>query len=415
MKESPNEFIVCELDNGITIVAEPMPDAASVSVSLLMPFGVVDDCKDRVGESSLLVEMLAKGAGEYSSKEFSDEFDRYGIHHSQSGGLETSRISASMLPEHLPKALELISLMIKQPRLARDELEPVRALALQELLALEDDPASKTMVELNKEFFPEPFGRSAMGTSEGLKSVSIETIQGMFRESVVASGSVIGIAGSFDPAKLVALIEQYFGQLSGGKQRLEVPEFAQGNSYKHIEIDSSQTQIALAYPMVSLEDPLYYAAQVGTNILSGAMCGRLFVEVREKRGLVYRVSASHSGAVKRGALFAYAGTTDANAQETVDVMLGQLRLISQGVERDELDRAKADLRSRLIMKRELASHRAAALVGDWWNFKRLRTLEEIDSSLRDIGDEQIRECFSKWPVDNITLVTLGKRRIEAFS
>ncbi|MCB0323988.1 MAG: insulinase family protein [Bdellovibrionales bacterium] len=179
-----------------------------------------------------------------------------------------------------------------------------------------------------------------------------------------------------------------------------------------MERDTSQVQIALAFPSVAIEHPDYYTARVAVGVLSGGMAGRLFVEVREKRGLVYRVSASHSAARGRAAVFASAGTTPENAEETLAVMLRELRNMKEGASDEELKRAKADLKSRLIMQSELSSVRASAMVNDWWNLKRLRTLEEIKAAIDKVTSADISRHFEEHPFEPATLVTLGPKALS---
>lgn len=183
-------------------------------------------------------------------------------------------------------------------------------------------------------------------------------------------------------------------------------------SYYHLDKESAQVQIALAYPSVSLSDPDYYAARVAIGVLSGGMAGRLFVEVREKLGLVYRVGASLSAARGRGAVFASAGTTPENAQQTLDVMLRELRGVVNGVTDDELKRSIVELKASLIMQSEFSSVRAGALVSDWWNIGRLRPLAEIRAAIEGVTSAAIVSHLQRYPVSPISIVTLGSKKVE---
>jgi predicted Zn-dependent peptidase len=151
---------------------------------------------------------------------------------------------------------------------------------------------------------------------------------------------------------------------------------------------------------------------MAVGILSGGMAGRLFIEVREKRGLVYRVSASHSAARKRAAIICYAGTTTDRADETLQVMVNELRNLSKGVSEEELQRAKADLKSRIIMSSESSSARAGAIISDYWNLDRVRSLEEIKASIDKVSSQDIERHLNEFPVKPITLVTLGQKGLS---
>ena len=140
----------------------------------------------------------------------------------------------------------------------------------------------------------------------------------------------------------------------------------------HLTKDTTQTQIALAYPSVPFGHPEYYAAQGAVQVLSGGMGARLFTEIAEKRGLCYAVCASYQTFKDRASIIGYAGTTNERAQETLDVTLAELRRLQEGVEQDEVERVQAGLKSSVIMQEESTSARAGSLASDWYYLGRVR-------------------------------------------
>jgi predicted Zn-dependent peptidase len=405
-------FQVYQLPNGITLLGEEMDFVSSAAFSILVPMGAATDPEGQEGAATILAEMYNKGAGPWGSRELSQQFEDIGVQRSHNAGIEVSMFSGAMLGENLLKALELYSQVLLEPHLPGEELDSVKQLALQDLKALEDEPASKVMSELAREFYPYPFGRSQLGTEEGVKAVTIDALREHYREYLVPNNALIAVAGKFDWEAVKALIDSCFGNWRGKKERLTVGAFSRENKTYHLQRETSQLQIALAYPSVSFEHPDYYVAKVAVSVLSGGMAGRLFVEVREKRGLVYRISASHSAARNRAAIFASAGTTPENGEKTLSVMLDELTRVARDISDDELGRAKADLKSRLIMQSELSSVRCAALVNDWWNMGRLRTLEEIKTGIDAVTAEDIARHVKHHPVSPITLATLGPKKLE---
>lgn len=405
-------FRIHTLPNGITLIAEEMEFVSSAAFSILVPVGAATDPQGQEGAAGLLADLLNKGAGPWSTKELSQQFEDLGVQRSHSAGIEVSIFSGSLLGENLAQAIELYSTVLMDPHLPQEELDSVKELALQDLKALEDEPASKVMSELAREFYPYPFGRSQLGTKEGICSSTIQSLKEYYRHEFLSGDMLIAVAGKFEWEALKEVVERCFGRWRGGKELLSVGPFGKDNKTYHLQRDTSQLQIALAYPSVSIGDEQYYVAKVAISVLSGGMSGRLFVEVREKRGLVYRVAASHSAARDRAAVFASAGTTPENGEETLAVMLHELKAIGAGVSDEELERAKADLKSRLIMQSELSSVRASALVNDWWNLRRLRTLEEIKAGIEAVTSNDIKNHLERCPVDPVTLVTLGSKPLE---
>ena len=405
-------FAVHTLDNGLTVIAEEMAHVSSAAFAILLPMGAASDPEGEEGSAVLLSDLYNKGAGEWDSRALSEECEKIGLQRNHTSGIEISIYSGALLGENIEHALEIYSTILSKPKFPEAELESVKQLALQDLSALEDQPSSKAMSELAKAYYPAPFGRSQLGTKEGIEAASIASLKKYLAEKFTANQVVLSLAGAVKLEKMLPCIERCFGSWSGSSDRMEVPASAGRSQSIHVERDTAQVQIALAYPSVTIDHPDYYTARVIAGLLSGGMSGRLFIEVREKRGLVYRVSASHSAARGRAAMFASAGTTPENAEETLSVILTELERVKEGASDEELNRAKADLKSRLIMQSEISSSRTSSLINDHWNLGRLRTIDEIKSGIDRVTSADISRHCEEFPVRPLTLVSLGPKALE---
>src|SRR5262249_16725678 len=181
---------------------------------------------------------------------------------------------------------------------------------------------------------------------------------------------------------------------------------------EHLAKETTQTQIAIAYPSVPIGQPEYYAAMGAVNVLSGGMSSRLFTEVREKRGLCYAVWASYQTFKDRASVICYAGTTNERAQETLDVTLHELKRLQDGIEAEEVERVQAGLKSSLIMQEESTSARAGTLASDWYYLGRVRTFDEIQSAINALTPDGILQHLRNCPPRNFTIVTLGPHELK---
>ena len=412
---SDSRFHSIVLPNGVTVLGQEMPSVASATLSILVPIGVATDKDDFEGAARILGDMFCKGCDGLNSRQLSDKFESLGVHRSHSFGTDSTVFSFSMLGENLIPAIEIASLMLLHPTLPEVELSSVKSLALQDILSLEDQPSSKVMVNLAKCLYPYPFGRSQLGTIKGIEAVNVEHLKNYYQSSFVADRSIIAVAGRFCWDEFVSCVGKYFGEWQGNSKELKCDTLRDSNFYEHEHQDTAQLQIALGYPSVSYDHNDYYVARMGVALLSAGMSGRLFIEVREKRGLVYRVSASHGATKNRAAVFGYAGTTPERGQETLDVMLNEFRCIGENITQDELQRAKADVKSRLVMQGELSSARSSALVNDWWNLSRVRSIDEIKDAIDAVNAKDIERYAKEFPACPITLVTLGSKKLEVKS
>ena len=142
------------------------------------------------------------------------------------------------------------------------------------------------------------------------------------------------------------------------------------------------------------------------------MSSRLFTEVREKRGLCYTVYAMCHTIKDYGCVLAYAGTTTERAQETLDVMLQEIRRLGEGIHNDELQRLKARIKTGLIMQQESSSSRSISMASDWHLLGRVRTLDELSTLLDEINSKSINDYLASNPPKQFKIVTLGQKALD---
>ena len=394
------------LDNGMRVVVESQPWNPGLSFTLLVPVGAVNDPPDRLGAASMLETWLWKGAGVRDAKAFADALDSLGVSRASGTGVEYTTFSASLLPEGLAAAMELYADLITRPHLPDDAFESVRMLALQELAAIEDQPSRKLMKKLRREVFTSAHGQPVEGEEETILSMTPAALRAEYARRYGPAGSVLAVAGGVDTSEVYRLVERYFSSWSGAVSG-EVPVRLSSPHRFHIQQETEQVQIGLFYKDVPPGDYDFYAARLAASILSGGMSSRLFTEVREKRGLVYSVSASPGSVKGFGYLVAHAGTTPANAQETLNVVRRVIEGLSEGVTRAELDRAKIGLRADLVLAGESSRARSATLARDVFILGKPRSLEEIEAEVMDVTLDRIDLFLGRHTYDNPWIGTLG--------
>jgi len=173
--------------------------------------------------------------------------------------------------------------------------------------------------------------------------------------------------------------------------------------------ERQQEHLALMCPFPGYTDPDFYAAQIIAEVLGGSMASRLFVEVREKRGLVYAVNAGLGSNKTNGALRIYAGTTPEQAHECLDVIVNELRKLQQeGLTPDELARAKVQLKSETVMRGEGSGARMAAISRSWWYDRKIRTIQEIKEAIDGVSHEQVLRVLNRFsPLNPLAVSAIG--------
>lgn len=398
--------------NGLVLVAETMPGVQSAAFSFLLPAGAAFEPEARGGTATMLAEWITRGAGDRDSRDLLTALDNLGVSHGESAHTVHTSVSAATLGRNIVPALELYADILLRPHLADEEIEPIRALTLQSLQSLDDDPGSKVIHELRKRFFPDPWGRPSPGTPEGVQASTPDDLRAFFQSAYRPNGSILAVAGAIDWPVLRDAVSQLFGDWPARPEPALNVRPA-GPDRDHILKETQQIQIALAYPTVTVTHPDYYLARATTAILGGYSSARLFTEVREKRGLCYSVYAGYESLKDRAAVLCYAGTATERAQETLDVTLAELRrLAASGVDAEELDTMRAGLKSSLIMQQESSLSRSNALASDWFYLGRVRPLEEIAAALDALSPADVNRFAANQALDDMTIVTLGPTALQ---
>jgi predicted Zn-dependent peptidase len=403
---------VHEYSNGLVLLAETMPWVQSAAFTLLLPAGAAYEGADGLdlkgGAATMAAEWITRGAGPRDSRELLTALDNLGVSHAESAQTVHTSLAGATLGRNLELTLEIFADIVLRPHLDDDEIEPIRALCLQNLRSLEDDPGSKVIYELRRRHFPDPWGRPSPGTTEGVSALSPADLRQFLKTTYRPNGAILGVAGAIEWPRLRDAVGRLFGDWAAVPEP-RVPQRNVGPRRDHILRETQQIQIGLAYPAATVASPDYYRARAAVAILGGYSSARLFTEVREKRGLCYSVYAAYEGQLDRAAMICYAGTSADRAQETLDVMLEEIgRLSRDGVAPDELDSMRAGLKSSLIMAQESSMSRSGALASDWFFLGRVRPIEEIAAELDALVPESVSDYAALFqnPRD-LTILTLG--------
>ena len=398
--------------NGLTLLGEKMPGMQSAAMTLLLPAGSSTDPIDRLGSATVLSDLVLRGAGSRDSRQLTDYLDKLGLQRSSSVGIHHTRFSAAALSEKVMEGVPVYADIVRRAHLPPDGFEAARDLALQALEGLEDDPRGKLLVKLREWHFPSPFGRSSMGKKDNLEKLTVDLAKADYGRRYHARDSILAVAGNIDFGRIRDEIDKQFGDWNGSPPpSLEI--MPPPGNYHHEKQESEQTHIGIAYPSIPETHDDYYTVRLALEVLSGGMSGRLFTEIREKRGLVYNVWAGYSGLNKdQGSILGYAGTSNDRAQATLDTFITELHRFSDGVTPEELARAKTGLKAATIMQGESTSARAGAIAHDFFMRGRIRTLDEIKSAIDAVTLDRVNGYLKQHKPGPFTIVTVGPKELK---
>lgn len=407
----PPNYFYHRLPNGIELIGQYMPSLSSITFGLQFDAAVINEPEDKSGLAHMFEYMLFQGTKDKDARALNEAFESLGARKGASTGLETAQVSAQIVHTKFDETLALISELVLTSTFPKDELEQMRNVVLQEIRRRDDEPMSRIYELVRSSFYQgTSLARSILGSTESVKNLQRYDLRQFWKERYQPNNMLFAIAGKFDWEHVVTQVDKLFGHWQG--EAAPSPK-QQPVATTHITLEppqeGKQEHIALMVPFPNYLDPSYYSAQVLSEVLGGSMASRLFVEVREKRGLVYSVSAGQTSNRYVGALRIYAGTKPEQARECLQVIVSELRKLEQeGITADELERAKIQLKSEHVMRSEGSGARMGAIARSWWYERKVRTIQEIKESIDAVTQESVLELLQRYSLLNpLTVAAIG--------
>src|SRR5215218_6755125 len=317
-----------------------MSSVRSAALGLFVGAGSRGEDDSEAGLSHFLEHMLFRGTDRYGSAEIDQLFDGWGAELNAGTDKEATTVYARMLDQHLPAALDVIADMIWRP--AFREVDPERAVVLEEIAMYEDDPQDTVFDVLGEAVFGEhPLGRAIIGRAPVIRDTPVEEIAAFHARRYVPGSVVVAAAGSVDHDAIVALADTALGGLRTG-EHAPVPEDAPVDprpSVRFLRKDTEQVHVCLGAVGIHRADERRFAARVSDAVFGGLSSSRLFQSVREERGLAYSVYSFGGQFTDTGQIGVYLGTRPENLGEAMRVVSEELdRLREEPATEQELER-----------------------------------------------------------------------------
>jgi predicted Zn-dependent peptidase len=363
---------------GLRLVTEAMPHVRSVSIGVWLTRGSRHESDARSGIAHFVEHMLFKGTENRSAEDIAQEIDSIGGHLDAFTSKEYAGYYIKVLDEHLPKAVDLLSDIVRHPRFAPDDIEKEKKVILEEIKMVEDTPDDLVHELFTQGFWENhPLGRPILGTKETVESFNAELLRDYFRNVYTARNLIVSAVGNLEHDRVRELVAEKFGSLvEPGEPVLdEAPQVVPKILVRNKELEQSHLCLGVgSYPQ-NHDDR--YASYVLNTLLGGSMSSRLFQNVREKRGLAYAVFSGLSAYRDAGSFTIYAGCSNEAVGEVIDLCVEELRGVkSTPVPESELQRSKDHLKGSLMLSLENTASRMSHLARQEIYFDRQFGLDE---------------------------------------
>ncbi|MBF0876122.1 insulinase family protein [Gluconobacter cerevisiae] len=357
----PDTIEVTRLDNGLTIITERMDRVETVSFGAYVSIGTRDETAANNGVSHFLEHMAFKGTERRSAAQIAEDIENVGGYINAYTARETTAYYVKLLKDDLALGVDIIGDILTHSTFLDAEIERERGVILQEIGQANDTPDDIIFDQFQERAFPEqPMGRPTLGSEELVSTMTRETLMSYMREHYTTHNITIAAAGNLHHQQVVDLVQEHFRDLpSHQTPRPRGAAYEGGELRTTRELD--QAHLVMGFPSVSYMHPDHYAVMILSTLLGGGMSSRLFQEIRERRGLVYSVYSFASPFSDSGLFGLYAGTGEDQAAELVPVMIDELKRLQDGLSEAEVSRARAQLKSSLLMSLESTGSRCEQL------------------------------------------------------
>ncbi|MFI5272104.1 MAG: M16 family metallopeptidase [Ktedonobacterales bacterium] len=394
------------LPNGLQILGQQMPDLESLSVSFHVRTGARDEHDPSLfGVSHFLEHMVFKGTQRRDAEQITLDFNNIGAEFNAFTSNEQTVYYARVLGEYLPRAMDLLSDMMR-PRLDARDFEMERNVILEEIARSEDVPSGQAYRKLLQTYFTgHALGHEVLGTRESIRDLTVEQMRAYMRQRYAANNLILAIAGNFHWQELLDLAAEKCGDWQPGEAGRDALPHVPARSMAQVYVKPQlQQQILMqAWPSVSYQDPDLYAAELAAMVLGDGTGSRLFWNIFQK-GLAETAAASLSAYDQTGMMVTYVSTTPDHAPAVLELVKAELKgMQDDGVHEDELRRAKDKLISHVVLDGESAYSRMQDLAYTWVAEHRLRTIEEEMAEIEKVQVADVRRVLERFPytADNV--------------
>jgi zinc protease len=405
--------------NGLTLLVQENHAAPVVGIRGMLKAGSMYDPPGKSGLANFVAEMLPEGTEKRSWSQLADELEFVAADVNVASGISACVISGQSLPEHLETAVEILADELQHPSFPAAQIPKVReriANAIREELDSTDEAAERTLYAT---IYPadHPLHHLPIGEFEEVTTVTRDDLLNFYREHYRPDMLILAIVGDVTPEAAVALVEKHFGgwAAQGSKPDYALPGVGlpQKPVRRTITMPGrSQVDIAIGFPGVRRNDPAYPACLLLNRILSGGNTGRLYREIREKRGLVYGVYSDFRASQAVGPFVLRMGANPKHAEEAISVALEQLRLIrKEGPTHEEMEVWKSYTSGRVALELETNAGIARNLVDAEFYGLGLDYPYRLPKIIAELTGEQVLAAAKQYlQPDHAVVVTAGPLR-----
>jgi predicted Zn-dependent peptidase len=368
------------IPSGVTVITESIASVRSIALGIWVAAGSRDEEPAEAGISHFLEHMMFKGTPTRSATEISEAFERLGAEYNAFTSEETTCYHARSIDHHGPEAFAILADMVVNSSFKKSAALSERKVVLEEIARIEDTPDQKV-----DELFTEtlwaghPVGLPVVGRPETVGAFMPKHLRSYTARHYRTGDVVVAAAGNLSHDAIVALATERLSGLPVGERAhraLSAPEPARRVAVVTKELE--QAHICWGTLALAANDPDRFTLDLLNSVFGGSMASRLFLEIREKRGLAYAVQSYVSRRADTGGIAVYAGTGPDNSAEVIRLIGDEAaKILESGITADELERAKDSVEGSIVLGLENTNRRMMRLGGAEAGSLELLSIDEV--------------------------------------
>lgn len=385
------EFKRKKLSNGMTLLFEKR-NLPVVSVGFGFKYGSLYESLEEKGIAHFIEHMIFKGTKSRNTEQISRQIEK-------NGGMFNAITSEVLtfyyfkIPsDKLNLGLEVFLDVLKNPLFKQEELDKERNVIFEEIKLHQDNPLMHVFHETQKCLYNGTLEIGTIGTEETVNSLKRDDLIKRFNEAYNPENMILCVVGNADFDEIVEFAEKNFEKKSSNVSKKEFSEINKEKTEKRQGID--QANLVFAYHIPKAENKKSYAAKLLSAITAQGMSSRLFTEIREKRNLAYAIKGGSEITQDFAYNFIYIGTTKEKVQEVKNIILEQLKDVSENLKEDELKEAKKQLIGNYKISMEDSEEQMINLLFEEINGN-AEEYYEFEKNISEVRLEDVKELAKK--------------------
>ena len=399
--------------DGSVIILAPKKDTKAITFEVLYKVGSRQENDKNNGVSHFVEHLMFKGTERRpATSDIAKELDSVGANYNAFTGKEYTGYYITVNNSHMTMAIDMLSDMLHNSKFDKEEIDRERGVIVEEINMYEDNP----MMYIEEVFEDLLFkgttlGRSIAGPRVNIQTISRNVLYTYHKKYYYHGNAIIGIAGNFNEQKALKLIDKLF-PITKRQARIKnknLPVIKQNQPLvKIIDRSLEQVQLMLGFRTSSITEKDFSFNQLLANILGGTMSSRLFLNIRERKGLCYFIRADVSGYEGLSAFTIHAGLNKVKIYEALEAIKTELtNIANNGISLEELHQAKENIKGRMILKMESSSSHLNFLISQEAIGKPIKDLDDRLKELDKISQKQVNDLASNiidWKKSNLVII-----------